>query len=762
MNPKILIIDDEKTFRDSIRLFLEDYDFEIEEAENGREGTEKILSIKPDLVLIDLYMPEMTGLDVLKWASQHAADLPIIIISGAGVIHDVAEALRCGAWDYLFKPIEDLNILKHAVDQALERAALLKANQNYQQHLESEVLRRTEELRQINRELSNQQASLKRASVEEQVLSELLQFTLRCKDEKEFLRKALSSLVDKLTRWHQIEQGVMLDLSSDHTTQQKPLLLSHACVQAPCLHEDPSFIIWAHEQLKNHAENTIFSTHYQNQPLWLIPVMQGRDAAALLVLSPCCGKPLPAHINTSFIQRVADTLSMGLNKFENERKIRFLAHHDILTGLPNRRLLVERLEQTLKVVAHNPCTGVILYIDLDRFKYLNDSLGHDVGDELLRQAATRLRAAIHEEDLVARPGGDEFVILLTDFQTNLNAVLRNIQKTVENVQQALNLPYRLDEHEYHLSCSIGICTFEDDSESAADLLKHGDTAMYHAKARGGNRFRFYQPDMQRAADTRLSIEKDLRIAIENNQLEVHYQPQVSIHSGTIIGAEALVRWVHPQRGNIPPMNFIPIAEETGMIQELGEWILSSVLHQITQWQQQNLLEGIHSIAVNVCPKQFMQTGFTDTIIQLIQASKVPADMIKLEITEGTLIHNMEKIIDTMRQLKDAGLHFSMDDFGTGYSSLSYLKRLPLDELKIDQSFVRDIADDENDAAIVETIIAMGRHLGLSVIAEGVETEAALERLKQQGCASYQGYLFSRPVPARKMEQLLHHQRENNG
>ncbi len=752
-NKKILIVDDEKTFRDSIRFFLEDHDFEVHEAENGRIGTEKISQICPDLVLIDLYMPEMTGLDVLQWVSENAPDQPIIIISGAGVIHDVAEALRRGAWDYIFKPIEDLTVLKHAVDKALERAAFIQARHNEKLRLESEVELRTRDLIETNKKLVTQQQKVMRTGVEERVLGKLLQLTLQCTNETDFLSRSLEELISQMSAFHHIDDGVLYLLSPDDPSADWRLEDNSEAPQTT-LYRSPEFVHCLKKSMNLSTKNWLTPVVCVEQNVSILPVRQEGQLFAVYALFPSVDV---AALDTSyfhFLGRISDILSMGLGKFGNERKIQYLAYHDVLTGLPNRSMLLERLEQHCRVISRNPWNGVLLLIDMDRFKNLNDSLGHEIGDELLRQAGERLKTATREEDLVARLGGDEFVVLMIEHKSDQHQVLLDIQAVVDKIQKTLNVPYSLRQHDYYLTCSIGITVFSDDSETPADLLKHADTALYRAKAEGGDNYRFYQPEMQRAADKRLRLEKDLRVALEEGQLEMYYQPQVSIENGDIIGAEALIRWIHPENGMIPPMDFIPVAEETGIILELGDWVLADVAGQVKAWQEAGLLDGFRDVSINLSPRQFSKPGFVERMISILKNVGLDPSMIKLEITESTLIENVEEIIRMMYQLRNFGLRFSMDDFGTGYSSLNYLKRLPLDQLKIDQSFVMEIASDENDAAIVETIISIGKHLALDVMAEGVETEQILQLLREKGCRSYQGYHFSKPLPAADFEALL--------
>jgi len=437
-----------------------------------------------------------------------------------------------------------------------------------------------------------------------------------------------------------------------------------------------------------------------------------------------------------------------------EARVEHLAYYDDLTELANRRLLHDRLQQEIAVARRHDVYGALLFIDLDQFKRLNDALGHPVGDELLRQVAMRLKNLVRAEDTVARLGGDEFVLVLPAQDRDLSHMGFEAQAVAEKVRTQLAESYNLNGHQYHMTTSTGIVLFPEDDEDADDILKHADSALYRAKEDGRNTVRFYQPSMQAAADTRLTLEKDLRDALEHDGFQLHYQPQVD-SEGRITGAEALIRWQHPQRGMVPPNMFIPVAEETGLILEIGNWVLRTAVQQVCEWRRCGVGEQLSRLAINISPRQFHQSNFVDQVISICEETSVPLDRIELEITESLVMSNLGETIEKMDALRSRGIRFAIDDFGTGYSSLSYLKRLPLDLLKIDQSFVRDIVSDPNDAAIVNTIIAMTSHLGLGVIAEGVETLEQLVLLRERGCSSFQGYYYSRPVPAEELVKLLH-------
>ncbi|HEY3431106.1 MAG TPA: EAL domain-containing protein [Rhodocyclaceae bacterium] len=458
-------------------------------------------------------------------------------------------------------------------------------------------------------------------------------------------------------------------------------------------------------------------------------------------------------INQQQVSHYVAIFSDITRRKKNEAEIYQLAFYDPLTELPNRRLLMDRLRHVISSRGSSNGYAALLFIDIDNFKTLNDVRGHDVGDLLLVEIAQRLRASVREADTVARLGGDEFVVMLEGLNLEPEQAATQAKVAGEKIHLALNRPYQLKDFEHYSSCSIGISMLSH-GIGADEVLKRADTAMYEAKAAGRNALRFFDPAMQSALETRASMETDLHRAVEEKQFVLYYQIQVDANRKAL-GAEALIRWSHPQHGVVLPSEFIPLAEETGMIHAIGNWVLETACEQLKAWQADAETRDL-VLAVNVSAKQFGSDEFVDQVESLLLSSGIVPSRLKLEITESMLLGNVEKVISTMRQLKALGISFSMDDFGTGYSSLQYLKRLPLDQIKIDQSFVRDIAADNNDRAIVRTIIAMAQSMNLTVIAEGVETEVQRQVLANKGCGNYQGYLFSRPVPIAAFEALLKH------
>ena len=435
-----------------------------------------------------------------------------------------------------------------------------------------------------------------------------------------------------------------------------------------------------------------------------------------------------------------------------EEKINNLAFYDPLTELPNRRLLLDRLQQALATSARSGREGALLFIDLDNFKSLNDTLGHDMGDLLLQQVAQRLTACVRQGDSVARLGGDEFVVLLEDLgEYDLKAAAQT-EIIGEKILATLAQPCQLGAHEYRCTPSIGATLFNGLQLTREELLKQADIAMYQAKKASRNTLRFFDQQMQDAVTARVALEEALRKAIEQRQFRLLYQIQVD-SSVRPLGAEALIRWQHPERGLISPDQFITVAEETDLILPIGQWVMETACAQLKAWQQDALTRNL-VLAVNVSAKQFRQADFVARVQTSVQRHAIDAALLKLELTESMLLENIEDTIRTMHALKEIGVQFSLDDFGTGYSSLQYLKRLPLDQIKIDQSFVRDISSDSSDREIVGTIIAMAQNLYLGVIAEGVETEEQRQFLLGNGCEQFQGYLFGRPLPVEQFEAQL--------
>lgn len=441
--------------------------------------------------------------------------------------------------------------------------------------------------------------------------------------------------------------------------------------------------------------------------------------------------------------RIIGTFMDITQRKATEEEIKHLAFYDALTGLPNRRLLLDRLSHAMASSVRSLAHGALLFIDLDNFKNINDTHGHDEGDKLLMEVSRRLCGCVRVSDTVARLGGDEFVIMLEGLDQDIDEAFSQIQAVGDKVLATLNVPYLLGSNEFHNTPSIGVTLFTGHQVSLEELLKRADMAMYQAKAAGRNCLRFFNPSMQAAVSAFAALEADLRYSIDNNQLLLYFQPQMDI-GGRLTGAEALVRWKHPERGMVSPADFIPVAEQTGLILPIGAWVLQAGCQQLVNWSKNPATKDL-VLSINVSARQFRQPGFVTEVRDIIRLTGANPFQLKLELTESMLVEDVEDVINKMTALQAVGVGFSLDDFGTGFSSLSYLKRLPLNQLKIDQSFVRDVLTDPNDAVIVRTIVALAKSLGFKVIAEGVETQAQRDFLADNGCREYQGYFFSRPL-----------------
>ncbi|WP_432696127.1 EAL domain-containing protein [Marinobacterium sp. YM272] len=439
-------------------------------------------------------------------------------------------------------------------------------------------------------------------------------------------------------------------------------------------------------------------------------------------------------------------------KLKSEQRIHRLAFYDSLTGLPNQRLLLERLQEAADRVVRNESQGAVLFIDLDNFRDLNDILGHKAGDRLLEQVAERMQLRVREEDTLARFGGDEFVLVVEGLEWDQESAREQVEQLASDLRNLIKVPFHYDDHVFEPTASIGAALFSDASEYPGDLIKWAELAMYQAKVSGRNSSCFYEPSMQAEVHSRARLETGIRQGLEYEEFELYYQPQFDADVG-LMGLEALVRWCPPSGEMISPADFIPVAESTGLIRPLGRWILQEACEQLVRWSDHPLLSGVR-VSVNISAQQLHESGFVTEVLSVLEQTGADPKLLKLELTETLLVRNVEETIDKMTRLRERGVSFSLDDFGTGYSSLTYLKRLPLHQLKIDQSFVRDLLSDENDAAIIRTVVALGESLELSVIAEGVETQEQREVLLSFGCHQFQGYLFGRPMPADALEASL--------
>jgi diguanylate cyclase (GGDEF)-like protein len=481
-------------------------------------------------------------------------------------------------------------------------------------------------------------------------------------------------------------------------------------------------------------------------------IVRGKIAGIMLFLSAEVNTFTPEFVE--LLQRLADNVSFALENFDRadekhraDERIEYLASHDSLTGLPNREMFNGLLRHTIDTSRRNGRWFALLFIDLDRFKIINDSLGHDAGDMLLVEVASRLRGGLRASDIVARLGGDEFVVILDG-----TSDCGDVERVAAHLLSVLGQPMQLSGHECHSTASIGIALYPEHGHDAATLTKNADMAMYQAKEDGKNGFRFFSGEIKVQSVERLRLESELRRAVERRQFSLHYQPKVDLRSGQITGVEALLRWKHPQLGLVPPAQFIPLAEETGLIVPIGRWVLREACAQNMAWQRGGLLPV--SMAVNLSPRQFADEQLLNDVDEALQASGMSPVLLQLEVTESMVMRNVARAVRVLNAIQDRGIRLAIDDFGTGYSSMSLMKQFPIDTIKIDRSFVRDLPRDSEDQAIAQAIISMGKALGMTVVAEGVETAEQHAFLRSHDCGEMQGYLFSRPLPAGELATLL--------
>jgi diguanylate cyclase (GGDEF)-like protein/PAS domain S-box-containing protein len=472
------------------------------------------------------------------------------------------------------------------------------------------------------------------------------------------------------------------------------------------------------------------------------------------------GPKSPVRIYLKATRSTDDMIKGGIGTLEDfserrlfEQTIEHQASYDALTGLPNRELLMKLLDQELSRATRHNQIGALLFIDLDNFKTVNNALGHKAGDVLLKHVSLRLTSNHRKEDITSRMGGDEFVILLPDLDSDIEKAAEKSLVIAKKLSNIMAAPLYIEEQELSVTLSIGVSLFPEQDKNAGDILKQANTAMNQAKIAGRNVVQFFQPSMQQAADKRLRMNNDIKKAIENDELALHFQPQVKL-DGTIVGAEGLLRWTHPERGMIPPLDFISVAEETGIIVEIGSWVLRRICETVKEWEDSHLLTDSQTIAVNISPREFSTPDFVERVVSTIEETGVNPRHLDIELTEGSLISSVSDTIKKIQALRDYGIKFSVDDFGTGYSSLSYLKSLPLHTLKIDRSFVNDIQPGSDGVMLVEVIITMAHKLGLEIVAEGVESLDQLNYLASEGCNVFQGYYFCKPIPTPEFRKLL--------
>jgi diguanylate cyclase (GGDEF)-like protein len=691
----ILIADDDPTMRAFLRESLEAEGFAIIEAVDGAQAVSAFTNQKPELILLDVSMPEMDGFEACAAIRRlPGGDMtPILMLTGLDDYESVSKAYEAGATDFSVKPINVL-VLIHRVRY------MLRASRTLAKMLQSEE------------RLAKAQRLARLGNWEWDLISGELHWS-----EEMYHLFGIDPGNWEPSRDKQLERVHPADKET----------VSRAVVEA--LRNVRPYSLDFRIILPDGTERSV---HEEAE------VIFGKDRTAVRMLGA--------------------TQDISERK-EVEGQIRLLAYYDGLTHLPNRRLFMEKLDLALENARRREGSLAVLFLDLDRFKQINDTLGHGAGDRLLQGVAERLRKCLRSSDAVARGdavsatddvarlGGDEFIVSITNVTRGEDAA-----RVARRLQESLEQPFKLDENEVFVTASIGISLFPQDGTDLETLLKNADAAMYHAKDAGRSNYQFYSKSMNAAALQKLTLENKLRRALEREEFQLYFQPQIDVRSWSIIGAEALIRWRHPDLGLVMPVDFIGLAEETGLIMPIGEWVLRTACAQAKAWQDAG--HGPLVMAVNISGRQFRGKNLVQTIGQAIGGFGLDPRRVELEITESVLMRSVDETVNTLKALRAMGPRIAVDDFGTGYSSLSYLRRFPVDTLKLDQSFIQDCVKDRGTAAIVAGVIDMAHGLGLEVIAEGVETAEQRTLLFQDGCHIMQGYLFGRPVPAAEFEQLL--------
>jgi diguanylate cyclase (GGDEF)-like protein/PAS domain S-box-containing protein len=684
----ILLIEDNPGDARLIREMFKEHgsqNIDLTVAECMRDAEMHLAKLPVDIILLDLGLPDVQGLEAVRRAHAAAPHTPLVVLSGLNDESLAVKTLQQGAQDYLikgqFEPRDALRALRYAVERKVIEEKLFDEKERAQ------------------------------------VTLDCIGDAVICTDLKGNVT-FLNLVAESLTGWSLVEaagkpMAEAFQIVDAITRQTTPNPMEKSVVQDRAGNLPVNCILIRRDGHEIFIEDSVAPIHDR----------EGNVTGSVLVFR-----------DVSVARALTDQLA-------------YAAEHDSLTDLPNRLLLNDRLEQAIALAARLQSRVAVLFLDLDGFKHINDSLGHPTGDKLLQCIAKRLRDCVRAPDTVSRQGGDEFVVLLQGVQEAEDAIV-----AANRIMEAVAIPHFVEGHELHVTTSIGVSLYPGDGHDAETLIKNADTAMYQAKESGRQGYKFFRPEMNVRAVERQSIEEGLRSALERKEFSLHYQPKIDLKTGEISGVEALIRWNHPVRGMVPPLQFIPIAEDCGSILPIGAWVFREACTQARAWRDAGL--PVMTMAINVSAVQFRSEDFLERMFAIISEVGIDPTLIEVEITESVLMKHAEVATTILHALRDKGVRVSVDDFGTGYSSLSYLRKFPLDALKIDQSFVRQITPKPAEAGIVSAIISMGQSLNLRVIAEGVETEEDLAFLKAHNCDEAQGYLFSRPIPAKAMVSWL--------
>ncbi len=698
---RILIVDDEKRMRASLKLLINRKDREVFECETGYDAISLLSNNDFALVLLDINLPDISGIEVLEWITSHKLPTSVIIVSAVDSIDYAISALRNGAIEFVRKP-EELQQIQHKVESVLYRRRLERSNS-----LMTAKLEQSERLHRFMIESSPD-----------------IIYTLDNKGRFVFINGRIESL---------------LGYSRDELIGAPYASIVHE--------EDQALAYYAfNERRRDERCTTNLEVRLKCKTDGSYQLFEQRHVVAML---SSIGMYEESQNEDTVINRFLGTYGVARDITErkvSEEIISYQAMHDQLTQLPNRRLFYDHLELAMTQSRRLGTETAVMFIDLDRFKLVNDTYGHAEGDELLRSVAHRLRQCVRACDTIARQGGDEFTVLLPNLVQAEDAAV-----VAKKILEELRSPFLVAGQEFCATASIGIAVYPRDGESADILMKNADIAMYKVKASGKNSFQYFATEMNACYHERISMENELRQAILKSELELFYQPKIDVVTNRIVGMEALIRWWHPVHGILNPGGFLFMAEETGLVSAITDWVLSETCRQLSKWHK---MGHCISISINVSPKDFERDNLVEQIVSSLTKYDIPAELLEIEITENMMLSGESRVLDKMEQLRAHGVRISIDDFGTGYSSLNYLRQFPINIIKIDQSFVRDLVMGQPISPIIHAIIGVAHGFGLHLVAEGVETVFQMETLRELGCYEMQGYLFSRPVQASEAESML--------
>lgn len=698
---RLLLVDDKQELLTSLYHLVTLHGYEADQALGGEAAMSALQDDEYDVVLLDLIMPGISGHDILDYAAREKLRCKIIVVSGDSSFSGVKHALHCGAFDFVKKPYEAAQLI------ATMETALRQVRLEYEHEAMESQVKESEELHRFIVNSSPDLVYMLDRNGCFSFLNDRVASLLGYAKE-ELLGKHYSELIDD------DDLQTVNNLFNERRTGDRAVKNVEVRLKSKILDRRRGMLrtqtVW--------AELTAMGIYNDNKE----------------------------RNRQSFAGTYGTARDISERK-QAQEVINFQAYHDLLTHLPNRALLKDRLNLAITHARRNKRKLAAMFLDLDRFKLVNDTLGHTMGDRLLKAVANRLQSCLRKGDTLSRFGGDEFTLLLPEVRTRDDVVV-----IAEKILDRLNEAFVIDGHELFVGASIGIAMYPEAGDSGEALIQNADIAMYHVKGRGKNGYQFFSEEMNHQFSSRLNLERELRNGLIQGEFEVFYQPQVCLENGSITGVEALVRWRHGLRGMIDPGEFLPLAEETGLVLQIDEFVQQQAFHDVAAWHRAGL--GDISLSVNLTAQQMEQESFVERFLGALNASGLAPQCVKLEITENTLMQDMEVIIPKLKAIRQVGVCIAIDDFGTGYSSLSYLHQFPINTLKIDRTFVGDIRSDRGDASIIDAIVAMARGLQLDLVAEGVENHTQLDYLREQGCEEVQGYIFSPAVPALDMAKLL--------